>query len=43
MTYLNVNPGSGTVREAADRLEYITGNGQTALTQERSSNGRMAL
>ena len=30
-TYLNVNLGSGTLNEAADWLEYITGNGQTAL------------
>ncbi|WP_181443625.1 alpha-L-arabinofuranosidase C-terminal domain-containing protein [Porphyrobacter sp. YT40] len=41
-TYLNVNLGSGTVNEAADWLEYITGNGQTALAQERRANGRTA-
>ena len=41
-TYLNVNLGSGTVTEAADWLEYITGNGQTALAQERRANGRAA-
>ncbi|WP_338243471.1 alpha-N-arabinofuranosidase [Aurantiacibacter hainanensis] len=39
-TYLNVNLGSGTVEEAADWLEYITGTGQTALAQERRGNGR---
>ena len=41
-TYLNVNLGSGTVNEAADWLEYITGNGQTALAKERRGNGRAA-
>ncbi|WP_199698756.1 alpha-N-arabinofuranosidase [Aurantiacibacter zhengii] len=39
-TYLNVNLGSGTVEEAADWLEYITGTGETALAQERRANGR---
>lgn len=39
-TYLNVNLGSGTVAEAADWLEYITGTGDSALAQERRANGR---
>ena len=39
-TYLNVNLGSGTVEEAADWLEYISGTGQTALALERRANGR---
>lgn len=40
-TYLNVNLGSGTVEEAADWLEYITGTGETTLAQERRANGRI--
>jgi alpha-N-arabinofuranosidase len=39
-TYLNVNLGTGTVGEAADWLEYITSESQSALAQERRANGR---
>jgi alpha-N-arabinofuranosidase len=41
-TYLNVNLGTGTVQEAADWLEYITSPSQSALAQERRTNGREA-
>ena len=39
-TYLNINVGTGTVREAADWLEYITSESESALAQERRANGR---
>ena len=41
-TYLNVNLGTGTITEAADWLEYITADGNSALAQERRANGRDA-
>ncbi|QIG81439.1 alpha-N-arabinofuranosidase [Stakelama tenebrarum] len=39
-TYLNVNLGSGSVREAAEWLEYISSASNSALAQERRANGR---
>lgn len=41
-TYLNINLGSGTVREAMEWLEYISFDGESALAQERRDNGREA-
>ena len=40
--YISVNVGSGTVKEAADWLEYMTANQPTALEQERVANGHAA-
>jgi alpha-N-arabinofuranosidase len=40
--YLSVNVGSGTPREAADWLEYLTTAQPTELAQERARNGREA-
>ncbi len=40
--YVSVNVGSGTVKEGADWLEYMTANQPTALEQERASNGHPA-
>jgi alpha-N-arabinofuranosidase len=40
--YLSVNVGSGTPREAAEWLEYMTTDQPTALATERSGNGRPA-
>jgi alpha-N-arabinofuranosidase len=37
--YLSVNVGSGTPKEAADWLEYLTTDQPTALAQERAANG----
>ncbi|MBS1852241.1 MAG: alpha-N-arabinofuranosidase [Acidobacteria bacterium] len=37
--YLSVNLGSGTPREAADWLEYLTTAQPTALQKERAANG----
>ena len=37
--YLSINVGSGTVREAADWLEYLTTPQPTTLAQERAANG----
>jgi alpha-N-arabinofuranosidase len=38
--YLVLNIGSGTVREAAEWIEYITFGGDTELTRLRRKNGR---
>jgi alpha-N-arabinofuranosidase len=38
--YLSINVGSGTPREAAEWLEYMTTNQPTALAKERAANGR---
>jgi alpha-N-arabinofuranosidase len=38
--YLSVNVGSGTPREAAEWLEYLTTAEPTALAAERAANGR---
>lgn len=40
--YLSINVGSGTPREAADWLEYLTTDQPTALAQERAANGHPA-
>jgi alpha-L-arabinofuranosidase len=40
--YVSVNLGSGTVREAADWLEYMTAGQQTTLAKERGANGHPA-
>ena len=37
--YVSVNVGSGTPREAADWLEYMTAAQSTALAKERAANG----
>jgi alpha-N-arabinofuranosidase len=37
--YLSINLGSGTVREAADWLEYLTTPQPTTLALERAANG----
>jgi len=38
--YVNANVGSGTPQEAAEWLEYMTGDQDTALVKERRANGR---
>ena len=40
--YVSVNLGSGTVKEAADWLEYMTAAQATTLEQERGANGHPA-
>ena len=40
--YLSINVGSGTAKEAADWLEYMTADQPTTLAQERAANGRAA-
>ncbi|MBB5685950.1 alpha-N-arabinofuranosidase [Sphingobium boeckii] len=40
--YINVNLGTGTPREAADWLEYMTTDQPSALGKERAANGRKA-
>jgi alpha-N-arabinofuranosidase len=40
--YLSVNVGSGTLKEAADWLEYLTAAQPTTLVQERAANGHPA-
>lgn len=40
--YLSINVGSGTPREAAEWLEYLTTDQPTALAKERAANGRAA-
>ncbi len=40
--YVSVNLGSGTVKEAADWLGYMTGPQSTTLGQERAANGYSA-
>ena len=40
--FLSVNVGSGTPREAADWLEYLTTAQPTTLAKERAANGRSA-
>jgi alpha-N-arabinofuranosidase len=37
--YVSVNVGSGTPREAADWLEYMTAGQSTTLAKERATNG----
>ena len=40
--YISLNVGSGTVKEAADWLEYMTADKPTALAKERAANGHPA-
>ncbi len=40
--YLSVNVGSGTPKEAAEWLEYMTTNQPTTLAKERAANGHPA-
>ena len=40
--YVSVNVGSGTTREAADWLEYMTAAQPTTLEKERVANGHVA-
>src|SRR5512146_718316 len=40
--YLSVNVGSGSPREAADWLEYMTAADETSLGKERADNGHPA-
>ena len=40
--YISINLGSGTVKEAADWLEYMTTAQPTTLAKERSANGHAA-
>ncbi len=41
-SYLSVNVGSGTPREAAEWLEYMTTDQPTTLAKERAANGHPA-
>jgi alpha-N-arabinofuranosidase len=38
--YINANVGTGTPQETAQWLEYMTGDQDTTLVQERKANGR---
>jgi len=38
--YIGMNVGSGSPREMADWLEYVTADGKSTLALERKSNGR---
>jgi alpha-N-arabinofuranosidase len=38
--YVNANVGTGSPQEAAQWLEYMTGNQETTLVKERKANGR---
>src|SRR5205807_2394709 len=40
--YVSINVGSGTVKEAADWLEYMTAAQPTTLQKERAANGHPA-
>lgn len=40
--FISVNVGSGTPREAAEWLEYLTAAQDTTLAKERAANGRQA-
>jgi len=40
--YISVNVGSGTPREAAEWLEYMTASQPTTLAKERAANGHAA-
>jgi len=40
--YISVNVGSGTPREAADWMEYMTAAAPTTLAKERAANGHPA-
>lgn len=38
--YVNLNVGSGTVREAAEWIEYVTSSNESPMTNLRKKNGR---
>jgi len=38
--YVNLNVGSGTVREAAEWIEYVTSTNESPMTNLRKKNGR---
>ena len=38
--YVNLNVGSGTVREAAEWIEYVTSSNESPMTSLRKKNGR---
>jgi alpha-N-arabinofuranosidase len=38
--YLSINVGSGTVREAAEWVEYVTSSNESPMTELRKKNGR---
>ncbi len=38
--YINLNVGSGTVREASQWVEYVTSNNESPMTDLRKANGR---
>jgi alpha-N-arabinofuranosidase len=38
--YVNANVGTGTPQEAAEWLEYMTGEGEATIVQQRRMNGR---
>ncbi len=38
--YVNLNVGSGTVREAAEWIEYVTSTNESPMTSLRKKNGR---
>ncbi|HWS00560.1 MAG TPA: alpha-N-arabinofuranosidase [Prolixibacteraceae bacterium] len=38
--YVNLNVGSGTVREAAEWVEYVTSSNESPMTSLRKKNGR---
>ena len=38
--YINVNVGSGSVREMSEWIEYMTSDAESPLTEQRKKNGR---
>lgn len=38
--YINLNVGSGTVREASEWIEYVTSSNESPMTKLRKQNGR---
>ena len=38
--YINVNVGSGSVRELSEWIEYMTSDAESPLTEQRKKNGR---
>ena len=38
--YINLNVGSGTIREAAEWIEYVTSSNESPMTKLRKQNGR---
>ncbi|MBP2630360.1 MAG: abfA3 [Firmicutes bacterium] len=41
-SYVNVNLGSGTIREMSDWIEYMTSSGESTMAQLRAKNGHPA-